>query len=117
MTQYEYKILPAPTSGTRASGVKGAEARFHHALTELMNDLGRDGWLFHGTDSLPFTARNALGKRRTEMSEFLVFRREKAGQAAPVDAPQAQAQSPAPKLGAASRDVPAKTPDQSLAAE
>ena len=35
MTVYEYRVIPAPTKGRKAQGIKGAEARFAHALQEI----------------------------------------------------------------------------------
>lgn len=43
MPRYEYKVVPAPTKGLKGKGVKGPEARFSHALQELMNGLSGYG--------------------------------------------------------------------------
>ena len=42
MTQYEYKVVPAPLRGEKARGAKTTPDRFALALTMLMNDLGQD---------------------------------------------------------------------------
>ncbi len=36
---YEYKVVPAPTRGLKAKGVKTAEDRFANALQAAMNKL------------------------------------------------------------------------------
>lgn len=76
MPKYEYKVVPAPTKGQRARGVKGAEARFANALMTLMNKLGRDGWEYQRTDTLPCEARSGFTGKSTSFQNMLVFRRE-----------------------------------------
>lgn len=75
MTRYEYKIIPAPQRGVKAKGAKTTEARFAHALTELMNELGREGWEYQRSDTLPCEERVGLTGRTTRFQNMLVFRR------------------------------------------
>ncbi|MEL6807244.1 MAG: DUF4177 domain-containing protein [Pseudomonadota bacterium] len=75
MSQWEYKVVPAPTKGTKARGVKGPEGRFAHALETLMNDLGREGWEYQRADTLPSIERAGLTGSTTEWRNVLVFRR------------------------------------------
>jgi hypothetical protein len=75
MTRYEYKVLPAPQRGVKAKGAKTTEARFAHALMEIMNELGRDGWEYQRTDTLPCQERVGLTGRTTRFQNMLVFRR------------------------------------------
>ncbi|MDH3263881.1 MAG: DUF4177 domain-containing protein [Paracoccaceae bacterium] len=75
MTRYEYKVLPAPQRGVKAKGAKSTEARFAHALMEIMNELGRDGWEYQRTDTLPCEERVGLTGRATRFQNMLVFRR------------------------------------------
>lgn len=75
MTRYEYKVLPAPQRGVKAKGAKSTEARFAHALMEIMNELGRDGWEYQRTDTLPCQERVGLTGRATRFQNMLVFRR------------------------------------------
>lgn len=75
MTRYEYKVLPAPVRGMKAKGVKTTEARFAHALMEIMNELGREGWEYQRTDTLPCEERVGLTGRTTRFQNMLVFRR------------------------------------------
>ena len=75
MTRYQYRILPAPEKGKKAKGVKGAKARFAHAVEELMNEMGADGWEYLRADTLPSEERAGLGSSVTEWRTLLVFRR------------------------------------------
>ena len=75
MTRYEYKVVPAPTKGLKGKGVKGPEARFCHALQELMNGLSGYGWEFMRAETLPSVERSGLTGSSTEWRNVLVFRR------------------------------------------
>jgi hypothetical protein len=75
MPTYEYKVVPAPTKGVKAKGVKTAEARFSHAVQELMNTLATDGWEYQRAETLPSTERSGLTSTTTEWRNLLVFRR------------------------------------------
>jgi len=57
---YEYKVVPAPSRGTRAKGVKGAPGRFSLSLEQVMNMLGAEGWEYQRTDTLPSEERQGL---------------------------------------------------------
>ena len=117
MERYEYNIVPAPTKGQRAKGVKGTDARFAHTLSELMNELGKDGWEYLCADTLPCEERSGFTKRSTVYKTLLVFRRPMADKHADAypshasDTPRLEAPKPdpepepeAPKLGGASRE-------------
>lgn len=84
---FEYKVVPAPTRGVKAKGVKGAQARFANALEIVMNDLGAQGWEYQRTDTLPSEERQGLTGKTTTYQNLLVFRR--------ALAPQAQDEQPA----------------------
>jgi len=75
MPKYEYKVVPAPVKGERAKGVKGTQARFAHALSSLMNELGREGWEYQRADTLPCEERQGLTGKTTSFQNMLVFRR------------------------------------------
>tara|TARA_R110000764_G_scaffold133384_8_gene221443 strand:- start:2348 stop:2920 length:573 start_codon:yes stop_codon:yes gene_type:complete len=75
MTQYEYKVVPAPAKGLKGEGVKGPEARFANALEGLMNQLAADGWEYLRADTLPSTERSGLTGSTTEWRNMLIFRR------------------------------------------
>ncbi|KIN61473.1 hypothetical protein Z945_2465 [Sulfitobacter noctilucae] len=75
MPRYEYKVVPAPQKGLKGKGVKGAEARFAHALQELMNGLAGYGWEYQRAETLPSLERSGLTSTTTEWRNVLVFRR------------------------------------------
>lgn len=75
MTQFEYKVLPAPQRGQKAKGAKTTEARFAHALMEVMNELGAEGWEYLRADTLPCEERVGLTGRTTRFQNMLIFRR------------------------------------------
>lgn len=75
MPNFEYKVVPAPTRGLKAKGVKGTQARFANALQTVMNDLGADGWEYQRTDTLPVEERQGLTGKTTNFQNMLVFRR------------------------------------------
>lgn len=79
MTTYEYRVIPAPTKGRKAQGVKGAEARFAHTLQEVMNQQATEGWEYQRSDILPSEERQGLTSSHTVYRSVLVFCR-------PVDA-------------------------------
>ncbi len=81
MPRYEYKVVPAPKKGLKGKDVKGAEARFSHALQELMNGLSGYGWEFQRTETLPSIERVGLTGSTTEWRNVLVFRRMREGDA------------------------------------
>lgn len=72
---FEYKVVPAPTRGKKAKGVKTAADRFAHALSEVMNELSAEGWEYLRTDTLPAEERHGLTGRTTVFQNMLVFRR------------------------------------------
>lgn len=75
MPRYEYKVVPAPAKGLKGKGVKGPEARFSHALQELMNGLAGYGWEYQRAETLPSIERAGLTSTTTEWRNVLVFRR------------------------------------------
>lgn len=79
MPRYEYKVVPAPKRGKSAKGIRGKEERFAHALSELMNELGAEGWDYVRADTLPSEERSGLAARSIVYQNMLVFRRERDG--------------------------------------
>jgi len=75
MSQYEYKVVPAPNQGKKGKGVKTASGRFALALEEQMNALGVDGWEYVRADTLPCEERVGLTSKTTTYQNVLVFRR------------------------------------------
>lgn len=75
MALFEYKVLPAPTKGRKAPGVKGPEARFAHVLQQAINELAKDGWEYVRSDILPSEERQGLTSTHTVYRSMLIFRR------------------------------------------
>ena len=86
---YEYKVIPAPAKGKKQRGIKGAEARFAHALESVMNELAKDRWEFQRADILPSEERQGITSTQTVYRSVLVFRRlaEDVGTIVEQDAP------------------------------
>ncbi|KIC49191.1 hypothetical protein [Tateyamaria sp. ANG-S1] len=101
MSGWEYKVMPAPTKGQKAKGIKSAEARFAFALETLMNDMGREGWEFQRAETLPSIERSGLTGSTTEWRNMLVFRR-------PVNEPMDDFE---PELLPAPSETPHVSPD------
>ncbi|MHA6325729.1 DUF4177 domain-containing protein [Roseivivax sp. CAU 1753] len=81
MTQYEYRVLPAPEKGRKAKGVKTPQARFALTVEALMNDMAAEGWEYLRADILPSEERAGLTSSVTEWRSLLVFRRARLDQA------------------------------------
>lgn len=127
MQRFEFKVIPAPKRGEKARGVKTTEDRFALALTNLMNQLGAEGWDYVRADTLPCEERAGFTSTKTTFLNVLVFRRAIPSLSAetPVSARlllQDPAPAAAPRLGPAeaplSGTAPAVGPAKSdLAAE
>ncbi|GEM_PF-1474211 len=76
MSNYEYKVVPAPRKGLKGKGIKGAEGRFANALMTAMNELGAEGWEYQRSDTLPCDERSGMMGKSTTFQNMLVFRRE-----------------------------------------
>ncbi len=109
---YEYKVVPAPTRGLKAKGLRSSQDRFAHALQTAMNTLGAQGWEYQRTDTLPCEEREGLMGKTTVMHSMLVFRR--AQDAALTTAPAAQHES---HVVTAPATEPAPITDQRESAE
>lgn len=72
---YEFKVVPAPSRGKRAKGIKGAEGRFAFALEEVMNEMAAEGWEFLRTETLPSEEKSGLTSTATTFRSVMVFRR------------------------------------------
>ncbi|SFS72094.1 protein of unknown function [Sulfitobacter marinus] len=79
MPRYEYKVVPAPKKGLKSKDIKGAEARFSHALEVQMNSLASEGWEYQRAETLPSTERAGLTGTTQAWRNMLVFRRPNAG--------------------------------------
>lgn len=92
MTRYEYKLVPAPTRGVKAKGVRTAEARFAHAIETAINALAAEGWEYLRADTLPHEERHGLTGTATTFRSLLVFRRALAAMQAAEDRAAAPAE-------------------------
>lgn len=121
MQHFEYRVVPAPRRGEKARGLKSTEDRFAHALTQLMNDLAREGWEYLRADTLPCEERSGLTGKSTTFQNLLVFRRMKiapvtaAAPAIPGLGSARAGEGAAPALGPAPSDQ--DLPKASLRAE
>ncbi|GAB5436525.1 DUF4177 domain-containing protein [Falsiruegeria mediterranea] len=75
MHRYEYKVVPAPSKGTKAKGVKTPEGRFALTVEQLLNQMGADGWEFQRAELLPSDERSGLTGSVQNWRNMLVFRR------------------------------------------
>jgi len=128
--RYEYRVIPAPSRGQKAKGLKTAEARFAHAVETVMNDLAGEGWEYLRADTLPSEERQGLTSSTTTFRTLLVFRRpeesdpspfqpkllDSAPEPEPQVAPPAAPPQPAPAPGAKPElpplDVPKRPGDR-----
>ncbi|MEP2642004.1 DUF4177 domain-containing protein [Roseobacter sp.] len=75
MPQYQYRVIPAPTRGVKAKGIKTPEDRFSNAVEGVMNDMAADGWEYQRAETLPATERAGFRSTKTEWRNVLVFRK------------------------------------------
>ncbi len=113
MQRFEYKVIPAPKRGEKARGVKTTEDRFAFALTNLMNQLGAEGWDYIRADSLPCDERVGFTGTKTTFQNVLVFRRSLTQEAVPQPTSRLLLQEPIPgarRLGPAETPAPGNAP-------
>ncbi len=73
--QFEYQVVPAPRRAPKVKSVASADARFAMALAQKMNEMGREGWEYVRSDTLPMDERAGLTGIKTSYVNMLVFRR------------------------------------------
>lgn len=112
MQRFEYKVIPAPKRGEKARGVKTTEDRFAYALTNLMNQLGAEGWDYVRADSLPCEERVGFTGSKTTFQNVLVFRRAIADEAESQPNARLLLQEPlsTKRLGPAETPMPGNAP-------
>ncbi len=113
MQRFEFKVIPAPTRGEKARGVKTTEERFALALTTLMNQMGADGWDYVRADALPCEERVGFTGTKTTFQNVLVFRRVIESLSADLPVARLLLQEPlaaTPRLGPADTPVPGNAP-------
>ena len=75
MQSFEYKVVTAPQTGTKAKGVKTTGDRFALSLTNTLNEMAEDGWEYVRAETLPCDERKGLTGSQTTYQNVLVFRR------------------------------------------
>ena len=75
MPKYQYKVIPAPTKGTKTKAIKTAEGRFALSVEAVLNQMGADGWEYLRAELLPSDERSGLTGSTTNWRNVLVFRR------------------------------------------
>ncbi len=75
MSQYEYRVVPAPAKGLKAKGVKTPEGRFANSVQSTLNAHGAEGWEYLRAELLPSDERAGLTGSTTNWRNVLVFRR------------------------------------------
>lgn len=75
MTVYDYKVVPAPTKGRKARGIRGSDQKFAYAIETIMNEMAQDGWEFQRTETLPCQERSGLSAQHTAFRNVMVFRK------------------------------------------
>lgn len=118
MSSYEYTVIPAPARGEKVRGAKSGIERFAATLTDVLNDMARDGWDYVRAETLPAEERSGLTSRTTVYHNLLIFRRALAApgrqqlpQPAATAEPQPAAMEPAAGEPAA-EETPAGTAQQ-----
>ena len=107
MTSYEYVVVPAPKKAPKVKAAKTPEARFAHALTEVMNAYGAEGWEYLRSDTLPCEERSGFTGTKTVFQNMLVFRRVIEAQVTTYHLPDAD-MVPTPEMLAA--ELPPEPP-------
>lgn len=75
MAKYEYRVVPAPTKGRKAKGIKSPEGRFAQSVEDVLNRMGVEGWEYLRAELLPSSERSGLTSSTTNWRNVLVFRR------------------------------------------
>ena len=88
MREHEYRVVPAPTRGRKAQGIKTQEGRFALGIEDILNQMARDGWRYLRSDILPSEERQGLTSTTTVYRSVLVF--ERALPPAPEPDPETQ---------------------------
>ena len=115
---FEYRVIPAPTKGKKAKGVKTAEDRFALAMSDLLNEMAAEGWDYQRAETLPAEERKGLTGKTSTFRNLLVFRRERAwddvkDNASPVttEVPPEESSAPALPSAAVANEMPVEAPE------
>ncbi|MGI1661113.1 hypothetical protein ACRDNQ_02645 [Palleronia sp. KMU-117] len=75
MIEYEYRVIPAPAKPARGKADTSAGDGFLALFSELLNDMGREGWIYVRTDVVTERRGRWPFLHRTETRELVVFQR------------------------------------------
>jgi hypothetical protein len=75
MSDYEYKVVPAPTKGRKAKGRTSNADRFAVSVEDALNQYAADGWEYLRAELLPSDERSGLTGSTREWRNVLIFRR------------------------------------------
>lgn len=76
MTNYDYKVVPAPHRARKVKGVKGADELFAMTLAEAINEVARQGWEYVRTETLAAEVPGGWFRRGMSSEHtVMVFRR------------------------------------------
>ena len=108
MSGYTYKVVPAPTQGTKAKGVKSTEDRFALSMTNTLNEMAGAGWEYIRAETLPCDERKGLTGTQTTYQNVLIFRKASASveAAEPRPTPLTLRAPSQPQPAAPNRDEP-----------
>ncbi|UZD92568.1 DUF4177 domain-containing protein [Cognatishimia activa] len=99
MDRFEYKVVPAPTKGQKARGIRRSEDKFAYSIEEVMNSMALDGWEYQRSETLPHEERTGLTSSSTTFRSVLVFRRAKVvAEPTPISEPTAPKIAPSAPL-------------------
>ncbi|MFW5654989.1 MAG: DUF4177 domain-containing protein, partial [Roseicyclus sp.] len=75
MSFYEYKVVPAPTTGRRRQRRVDGLDRYASTISDIMTELGLDGWDFIGAETLRERRRRFLILICDVERTLMIFRR------------------------------------------
>jgi hypothetical protein len=76
MSYFEYKVVPAPTTGRRAQRRVDGLDKYASTVSDIMTELGLEGWDFIGAEQLRERRRRFFFLVSDVERTLMVFRRE-----------------------------------------
>ncbi|MEM1272665.1 MAG: hypothetical protein AAGF88_02550 [Pseudomonadota bacterium] len=76
MSRYEFTVIPAPTRVRKLTDLTKGQDKFCATITDILTDMGLEGWDFMGAETLPYTRRRFIIFWQNAERTCLVFRRE-----------------------------------------
>jgi hypothetical protein len=75
MAEYEYRVVPAPAKPARGKTDALGSDGFVALFSELLNDMGREGWIYVRTDVVTERRGRWPFRRQVETRDLVVFQR------------------------------------------